>query len=119
LNDPDSLLSLVRKMIELRKQSLEIGRGDDEVLNSGSDNVLALRYRWHGHELTALHNFSPDQRTARVSAKASTQWRNLLDPKQAVCAPAPDGTLKLEGYGYRWYRTVEPQADAASLPACR
>ncbi|HSJ51024.1 MAG TPA: alpha-amylase family protein, partial [Actinomycetota bacterium] len=111
--DPDSLLSWMERMIRRRRETPEIGWGTWSVLETDVPSVLAHRCDWEGRSVVAVHNLAPEPCGVRIElgelppdaglhdlfAQAET-WRE-------VNAGAID--LKLEGYGYRWFR-AEPSS---------
>jgi maltose alpha-D-glucosyltransferase/alpha-amylase len=56
--DSNSLLTWTKRMIRLRKACPETGWGNWTILETGSSQVLAIKYEWQGQILVTIHNFS-------------------------------------------------------------
>ncbi|SOD79345.1 alpha-amylase family protein [Spirosoma fluviale] len=104
--DSASLLNRVARFARLRRQCPEIGWGNWELLDTGSENVLAIRYDWQGRSLLMVHNFSaePKSCTLNAFAKPTAALVNLLDNSTTQSGPEGTVTIPLAGYGYSWYR---------------
>ncbi|WP_040283800.1 alpha-amylase family protein [Tessaracoccus massiliensis] len=106
-HDPESLWSLIRSLIAVRRQRPEIGWGEFEVLDCGSRSVLAHRVSLEGSAVLAVHNFSADAAsvTIRDGFTPDDVVQDLLDNQSLV---AHEGSLEvaLDGYGYRWFRVI-------------
>jgi hypothetical protein len=107
-HDPDSLLSWMERVIRRRRETPELAWGTWEVLETDIDAVLAHRCDWDGRSIVAVHNLASEPCVARVELgdiPEDAHLDDLLDER-----PAQDeieGTsleLKLEGYGFRWFR---------------
>jgi len=94
--DSASLLQCIRTFIRLRKQCPEIGLGKWTISDSSSSGVLIIRYEYRGKRLLMLHNFDPAPQTVTVDPG---QRMDLLTEKKEN-----ETTLRLDGYGYKWYR---------------
>ncbi|NNG36441.1 alpha-amylase family protein [Nakamurella aerolata] len=123
LHDPDSLLSWIRRLIDLRHACPELGWGEFTVIeHDGGNGVLAHRLDTGTSAVLALHNFSSDPVTVTVPVDplmpdgerpgadqdAAPVINDLLD--HAVLHPDDDGNLEvgLDGYGVRWFRLRRP-----------
>jgi maltose alpha-D-glucosyltransferase/alpha-amylase len=102
--DENSLLNTIAAMIRVRKSCPEIGLGNATILNSGSDQVLALRYDYEGRSLVIVHNFSDKPATARLQLGKVNKLYDLWDRSQDQTLSQGGATMNLEGYGYKWYR---------------
>ncbi len=104
--DPNSLLNWTAQMIRLRKECPEIGWGSWEVLDTGSPSVLAMRYDWRDNSLVLIHNFDKRPHNIIVKPDCEGQERliNLLVDEQSQSDRDARHHLKIESYGYRWYR---------------
>ena len=105
--DSTSLLNQITRLARLRKQYPEIGWGSWQMLNTGSEHVLAIRYDWQGRSLLIIHNFSPDPQSCQLggSLKGDTKMIRLLaDSSGGQSQAGNDRTIQLAGYGYSWYR---------------
>jgi maltose alpha-D-glucosyltransferase/alpha-amylase len=103
--DAHSLLHWTRKMVALRKACPEIGYGDWRTVSQGSSEVLVLHYSWHGHELTVIHNFSPEDREVELTVEeaGADTLQNLLDDRMVI-AQRNGYSFHLESHGYMWLR---------------
>ena len=102
--DPASLLSWTTKLIKLRKTCPEIGLGDYTLLDSGSPDILAIRYDYEGQSVIVVHNFNTQPRQASIASEKSNTLYNLLDENQDLKSDNGKFKISLEGYGYKWYR---------------
>ncbi len=105
--EPTALLNWTERIIRMRKECPEIGWGDYQVLPTGSQAVLAIRYDWRNNSVVTIHNFDdrPQEITLAVDGEGkSPRLVNLLTEDHDE--PDEDGQhrLVLEPYGYRWYR---------------
>lgn len=105
--EPNSLLNWTERIIRMRKECPEIGWGDFSILETGRQEVLAIRYDWLNNSVVVVHNLSekPQEITLTVDGEGkSPRLVNLLSEDHSD--PREDGThcLLLEAYGYRWYR---------------
>ena len=105
-SDSASLLNHVMRLSNLRKQCPEIGWGKWEILDSGSEHVLAIRYNWQGRSLMMVHNFSPDPQKCQLTTdvKAGRKLVNLSDKSQKELSAEGKYSGELAGYGSAWYR---------------
>lgn len=102
--DSTSLLSRVSALISMRKACPEIGLGRSTILESGSKDILAIRYDYEGKSLIILHNFADAPRKAAFTT--GTQGK-LYDISNKNGDQEPAGgrmAVDLPAYGYRWYR---------------
>ncbi|RDV14496.1 trehalose synthase [Pontibacter diazotrophicus] len=109
LRDPNSFLNWTANIIEARKLCPEIGWGDWKILEAGSPDVLVMQYDWQGSHLVMVHNFSdkPQQVTFTSEVTAKDTLENLLQKETRRPGKSGFHKIKLEGYGYRWYRVGE------------
>jgi maltose alpha-D-glucosyltransferase / alpha-amylase len=106
--DPNSLLNWMERIIRMRKEVPEIGWGDFEVLHTGTNEVLAIRYDWRDNSVVVVHNLSanPCEVSLRVGLAGQEGFRllNLLSSDHSVADESGRHRILLEPYGYRWYR---------------
>ncbi len=115
--DPDSLLSWMERVIRRRRETPELGWGATTVLTTSERAVLAHRADWEGSTVLAVHNLGDEPCLVHVDVTLEPGARlvDLLD--RDVAGPAVSGgglELRLEAYGYRWFRVHE--ADARITP---
>jgi trehalose synthase len=110
--DPDSLLSWMERLIRRRRETPEIGWGTCTVLDSPSPSVLAHSCSWDGRTVVPVHNLSdePVEVALPVAGRGDElQVVDLLDREGATLSLERGRLdLKLEGYGYRWFRLQSP-----------
>lgn len=110
--EPDSLLSWMERLIRRRRETPELAWGTWEVLEADVRSVLAHRCDWEGRSVVAVHNLGADPCVVRVELGELPEHAtldDLLDERPAL-EELPDSTieLKLDGYGYRWFRIGAP-----------
>jgi maltose alpha-D-glucosyltransferase/alpha-amylase len=106
--DPDSLLNWTERIIRMRKEVPEIGWGNFEILRTGSNEVLAIRYEWRENFVIMVHNLSarPCEIRLNPGLKGEENLRlvNLLSTNHSIADESGKHRILLEAYGYRWYR---------------
>jgi maltose alpha-D-glucosyltransferase/alpha-amylase len=106
--DPHSMLNWTERIIRMRKEVPEIGWGDFEILDTGTDAVLGMRYDWRNNSVLFLHNL--DSRPREVSfhtglaGESGKLLVNLLTEQHSRAGARGRHKVMLEPYGYRWYR---------------
>jgi maltose alpha-D-glucosyltransferase / alpha-amylase len=101
-DDPDSMLSFVRQLTQLRRSNKAIGAGSCTVLGSGSDHVLAHHYKADHNPLLFLHNLKGEP--VNVDVELAPGMEELKSFFGGESGSVKDGGLKLEldAYGVRW-----------------
>ncbi|HUS31349.1 MAG TPA: alpha-amylase family protein [Kofleriaceae bacterium] len=104
--DPQSLLNWTERMIRARKEAPELGWGEFEVLETGQDKVLALRYNWRNNSVVTVHNVSGEALTIELHLgdMPGRKLCNVLSPEHSEADGRGRHHIVLEPYGYRWYR---------------
>ncbi len=102
--DPNSLLSWTSRVIKLRKSCPEIGLGDYTLIDSGSPDILAIRYDYNGKSLIILHNFNQQSRQASIKSDKMKVLYDLMAENLDKKAESGKFSVSLDGYGYKWYR---------------
>lgn len=102
--DTTSLLHRVTSLIQMRKSCPEIGLGDAEVIDSGSEDVLAIRYQNEGNSLIILHNFAGRAAKATVATGEGKKLYNLFNKAGDISTSNGRAAVQLAPYGYAWYR---------------
>ena len=106
LSSENSLLEWTMRMVRLRKSCPEISYGDWEIVNTPSDNILAIKYQWNGKHLLVIHNFSSEPDLINVKDVVKDEAKNLLEDKATFETLGDE--IQLEGYEYRWYQVNIP-----------
>ena len=106
--DSDSFLNWTERMLRLRKELIEIGRGSFSILDL-PDNLLAMCYEHDGRISVLVHNLIGE----RVDFCVDPLADGHKSDRPLVCLqtnrpipPDDDGSynLVLEPYGFRWFR---------------
>lgn len=113
--DPESLLNWFERLIRLRKRTPEVGWGDVEVLDTGAPEVIALRFDWEGRTVVTMHNLSSTRSMATIdvgTTDGDDRLHDIISTTKPTKVEDGTATVKLAGYGYRWFRLG---ADATSI----
>jgi maltose alpha-D-glucosyltransferase/alpha-amylase len=107
--DPGSLLNWFERLIRRRRETPEFGWGTPSTLSAGDDHaVMAHRCDWEGTTVVAVHNLASEPRNATIDLGETPEGARLVDLLDGSTPPRDlDGAplqLKLDGYGYAWYR---------------
>ncbi|MFQ4145471.1 alpha-amylase family protein [Chlorogloeopsis sp. ULAP02] len=101
---PDSLINWMERVIRIRKQCPELGRGQWHILETDEPSVFAHCCEWNGNAVIAVHNLADKVCNVRLK---SPQYQHLID-LFCNCQYEPlDGdvhSIPLSAYGYRWFR---------------
>jgi len=105
---PESLLNWFERVIRRRRETPELGWGSLTLLDTGGDEAtLAHRCDCLGSAVVAVHNLSPETRHVRIGLGATTAGDRLVDLlADETPRPLEDPVLdlKLDGYGFGWFR---------------
>lgn len=108
--DPDSLLNWFERLVRMRKDLPEVGLGRWDLLDAGDHSVIAIRYRWEGREVLAVHNVAARRIEVSIDVGDDRTTHDLL-PFGSHHPPSNSEhgviTLELLPYGYRWIRLEE------------
>ena len=101
--DPRSLLHFIKQLVKIRKDHPELGLGTFEILDTGSEKILALKYQYKNKAMLTIHNFGQEQEKFDLAGQLSgiESLTDLFSGKKLSIAQAPGS---LEGYAYRWYQ---------------
>jgi len=104
--DTASLLNFVKKLVALRRKCPEIGNGEWEVLDTGTDHVLAILYKGGGSALLTIHNFSdkPEQVSLKDVISTDKQYLDLFSGKTEALATDRKIDFKLAAHNFKWYK---------------
>jgi maltose alpha-D-glucosyltransferase/alpha-amylase len=100
----DSLLNWMQRIVQVRRQSPELGHGDYTVLDSGNDAVLIHRCDWEGGTVVAVHNLGAEACEVSVDADLQSPVVEIFSSQEEGAADLDLASVHLEPYGYRWYR---------------
>jgi maltose alpha-D-glucosyltransferase/alpha-amylase len=105
--EPNSLLNWTERLIRMRKEVPEIGWGDFQLLATGDEAVLAIRYDWRNNSVVFVHNLTGTPREigfdVGLPGENAGLLVNLLSEEHSRSRDSRHHML-LEGYGYRWFR---------------
>ncbi len=108
-HDPDSLLNFFRALIQVYRNSPEIGWGQCTVLQQPTAAVLAHQVENEQGRLVLLHNFAPDPATVPLELddiRPGTVVTSLLDASEYTWPEEGPLEQQLKGYGFRWLRVI-------------
>ncbi|MBC7264717.1 MAG: maltose alpha-D-glucosyltransferase [Chloroflexi bacterium] len=105
-NDPQSLLSVMKRMIAVRKQHPTFGRGDMRFLLPDNVAILAYIRQYQAETILVLHNLSPAQQSVPLDLADFTGVTptELLSGRTFPPISASPYVLSLPPYGYWWLR---------------
>jgi maltose alpha-D-glucosyltransferase/alpha-amylase len=103
---PQSMLNVTKHSIRLHKECPEISYGNREIVQTGNDHVLALRYEWQDKKVLVLHNFSDEQQefTLTYEDAGGRALKGISFDGGSKADDKDKHHIKLAGYGYKWYR---------------
>jgi len=106
--EPGSLLNWMTSLIRMRKECPEIGYGTWEIMDTGHNEILGMRYTWKNKILLIWHNFHEKSLELVVPEKmaGATRIADLMSNIESVVDENGRHTITLEAYGYRWFRAV-------------
>src|SRR6201987_3969935 len=106
--DPNSMLNWTERIVRMRKEVPEVGWGDFKVIRTRDPAILIIRYDWRNNSVLFVHNLDERPReiafTAGLTSDAAKLLVNLLSEDHSHANERGRHTLRMEGYGYRWYR---------------
>jgi trehalose synthase len=108
--EPGSLLNWMERMMRRRRETPAIGWGSFHVLDVDDRGVLAHRCDWDGDTVVAVHNLAPEPCEVTIPVDGSSddlEAADLLgDTVETVPIDQGKLCLKLQPYGFRWYRLL-------------
>ncbi len=104
-NDSFSLLNWIERLIRIRRQCHEIGRGRWEIIEVGHKSVLVHSCILHSTTVF-FHNLSdtPCSFTVPSPLNEAEEVTEYLSDQSYSRPDANDKILELGPYGYRWFR---------------
>jgi len=110
LNNTDSLLWWMKRIIALRKRYQAFGRGSIEFINSENRKVLAYLRRYREENLLVVANLSHLAQPARLDLPGFDGWRPVDLFGRVEFAPVTDGKyyFTLSPYAFYWF-SLEPE----------
>jgi len=105
--DSGSFLHWLTRLIAARRRTRAIGLGPPELLDTGSDDVVAWRFTWAGEQVICLANLSREaRRVGDLGVDASHRFEVILSSQSACPAEGAAVDIDLPPYGYCWLRAT-------------
>lgn len=101
--DPLSFLNWTERAIAARKECIEFGYGDYEVVDTDNPGVLAHICRYKSGAALAVHNLTDRSVTATLERYLNHTIEYFSD-RQYDSINKNSGPIPLEPFGYRWFR---------------
>jgi maltose alpha-D-glucosyltransferase/alpha-amylase len=108
-----SLLSRIRRLIEVRRQHRAFGRGTIEFLESGNPRVLAYARRYGEATIVVAANLARSAQQAAIELPESAVGLAAVELMNGVQLPSIGPlpyTLTLEAHGWHWLQAVASPA---------
>jgi maltose alpha-D-glucosyltransferase/alpha-amylase len=106
--EPNSLLNWTERIVRMRKEVPEVGRGDYAIIRLRDPAVLAIRYDWRNNSVLFVHNLASTPREVTfavdIEGENGRLLVNLLTEDHSRAGDDGKHCLLLEAYAYRWYR---------------
>ncbi|MCB5175864.1 alpha-amylase family protein [Microvirga lenta] len=99
-----SLMSHLQRLVRTRRACPEVGWARGEILQTEDTSLLAIRYDWEGATVITLHNLADRPAEARLQLDGIDQMRPLLSSEDDRSMKKAASPIKLEPYGFRWFR---------------
>jgi maltose alpha-D-glucosyltransferase/alpha-amylase len=118
LDDDQSMLSIVRRLIDARKRCAEIGRGGWHSLPTKSDEVLAHQILWRDRMVVFVHNLGKRAQREIIDLRDHpVEYLELVTGKGVTFRRLGEREyeVELDRYGYAWFR-ISHCADAGYGP---
>ena len=105
--DPGSLLSWFETVLPALRETPEFGVGTCTVLDTKSDEVLALRYECPTGSVLAVLNLGTERSSVDLSTQVDTGGPatfDVLSDRDYAGTPDDLSAVEVDGSGYRWIR---------------
>ncbi|MBD0335418.1 MAG: alpha-glucosidase C-terminal domain-containing protein, partial [Cyanobacteria bacterium Co-bin13] len=100
--DPNSLLSWIERAVRMRKQAMEFGWGQPELIETDQTCVFAHCCYYKDRAMLAVHNLSGNSCTATLKATHLDHFIDVFSDRTYDLIS--DHTITLSPYGYRWLK---------------
>lgn len=106
MRNPNSLLNWFERIIAARKECIEFGWGDYEVIKTNNPGVLVHGCKWKNGYAFAVHNFSDKEITIKPELDKQQQEHLIehFSDKEYDDYPGKKNEMTVGPYGYRWFR---------------
>jgi maltose alpha-D-glucosyltransferase/alpha-amylase len=103
--DPKSLVNWMERLIRVRKECPEFGRGELKAVEMPEPGVLLHRCEWRDAGVLAVHNLTDQPTAVRIDLKAH-EGEHLTELLGDSRYERIDESREIEmpGYGCRWFR---------------
>ena len=105
--DPGSLLNWTERAIRMRKECPEISWGEWRIVPNDVPGVMVMHYQFREQSIVTVHNFRPEARTVNFELPGVNVLTNLLAEADNTAELPGRHMIRLEPYGYRWFRAGE------------
>ena len=104
--DAGSLLNWIAGLIRTRRECGEIGAGRCEIIQTGNDAILGLRYDGDDSAIIVLNNLSPGRHTVALdlTAREIATATDLFGDRQYQPLDPGSQRMRIDGFGFRWMR---------------
>jgi maltose alpha-D-glucosyltransferase/alpha-amylase len=104
--DPSSLLNWMAGAIRARRECGEIGAGRCQVIETGHDAVLGLRYDAGDSAIVVFNNLSRGRHTMTLdlSERETETATDLFANRDYGPIDTETRRMRIDGFGYRWLR---------------
>ncbi|KAF3885273.1 MULTISPECIES: alpha-amylase family protein [Nostocales] len=102
--DPASLMNWMERLIRIRKQCPEFGRGGWQILETDEPCVFAHCCEWQGRAAIAIHNLADKECIATIKTNKYKHLIELFCDRQYEPIQGEVLSIALSAYGYRWFR---------------
>ena len=102
----DSMLNWMTTLIRLRKECPEIGWGNWQIIKVKLPQILVMHYSLERSSLVIIHNFDDEAHEVTLDLKQGKKAPlvGMLDLEEIKSDEEGFHRIKLEAYGYRWFR---------------
>jgi len=103
--DPDSLLNWMERLVRVRKECPEIGRGKHTTLETTEPSVFMHRCEWRSGAILVMHNLADKPATIRIDPDEHECecLIELLGDESCECVERTQ-EIDIPEYGCRWFR---------------
>lgn len=109
LAEPASLLNWMKRLITVRRQCPEVGRGKWRVVMTSDDRVFGIRYIEGDTTLLILNNLYHEPLTISIFADFIPKKMQDIFTDATYGPPESLVNLSINGYGYRWIRIYDKE----------
>jgi maltose alpha-D-glucosyltransferase/alpha-amylase len=114
--DRESLLNWVESACRRRKECPEFGLGACTWIDTGESSVLAHRCEYEGSVVYAVHNVSGRSVNVSLPVDDSSEClHDLMANRENSVHENGVHRMRLEPFGYRWFREERAKRDTAQL----